>query len=48
MSSFGVGFKGAVDKLHGITLLTNDKKLVSANSDLIMNKLQCVFAKNSI
>ena len=45
-SSFGMGFKGTIDKLHAIKLLTNDK-LISANSDLIMTGLQCVFARNS-
>ena len=45
--SFGLGFKGTIDKLHAMKLLTNDKKLISANSDLIVNGLQCVFARNS-
>ena len=45
--SFGVGFKGTIDKLHGIELLTNDKRSTSAKSDLIMNGLQCVSARNS-
>ena len=44
--SFGMGFKGAINKLHAIKLLTNDKKLITANSDLIMNGLQSVFARN--
>ena len=47
MLSFGVGFKGTIDKMHAIKLLTNDKKSITANSNLIMNGLQCVFAKNS-
>ena len=47
VSSFGVGFKGTIDKLHAMKLLTKDKKLISANSDLIVNGLQCVFARNS-
>ena len=46
MLSFGMGFKGTVDKMHAIKLLSNDKKLISADSDLIMNGLQCVFANN--
>ena len=45
--SFGVDFKGMIDKMHAIKLLTNDKKLISANSDLMMNGLQRVFARNS-
>ena len=46
-SSFGVGFKGTIDEMHAIKLLTNDKKLISANSDLIMHGLQRVFARNA-
>ena len=45
--SFGVVFKGTIDKLHAIKLMTNDKKLISAISDLIVNGLQFVFARNS-
>ena len=45
--SFGVSFKGMIDKMHAIKLLTNNKKLISANLDLIMNGLHHVFARNS-
>ena len=47
ISSFGVGSKEMIEKLYAIKLWTNDKKLISANSDLTMNGLQCIFARNS-
>ena len=46
VSSFGTGFNGTIDKLHAMKLLTNDKKLISENLNLIVNGLQCVFARS--
>ena len=47
ISSFGVSFKETIDKMHATKLLTNGKKLISSKSDLTMNGLQRVVARNS-